>query len=231
MLFVYEAGQTPTTKATAMPNENDAVTEPATPDTSAPTAPPEKAPATQPTAKKPKPKKVAAKKRSVKKPAAKPVQAKPPKKKPTAKKSAAKKSAPKKVAAKKPVAKKQAAKKVRRKKPKSKPQAPVIKAQAIRDQIKKLGKKVRGRDIIAALAAKGIKVTPAQVSTTLKAAGFRRARRRKTSKATVPTKAATANSREITFAVGHLVQTKKLADQLGGIARLKEALTALERLR
>jgi hypothetical protein len=176
-----------------------------------------------------------AKERFVKEPTTKPVQPKPRKKKPAAMKPAGKKSAPKKVAAKEPVAKKpvaktRAVKKVRRKQRKSKPQAPVIKAQAIRDQIKKLGKKVRGRDIIAALAAKGIKVTPAQVSTTLKAAGFRRVRRRKTSKATVPTKAATASSREVTFAVGHLVQTKKLADQLGGIARLKEALTALERL-
>ena len=53
----------------------------------------------------------------------------------------------------------------------------VNKAQAIRDAAKKLGKKVRPKDIIAALAADGITVSSPQVSSTLKAAGYRRTRR------------------------------------------------------
>ncbi len=53
----------------------------------------------------------------------------------------------------------------------------VNKAQAIRDTAKKLGHKVRPKDIIAALAAEGITVSSPQVSATLKAAGYRRSRR------------------------------------------------------
>ena len=53
------------------------------------------------------------------------------------------------------------------------------KAQAIRDTAKELGRKVRPKGIIAALAEKGITVVSAQVSTVLKAAGLRRGRRRK----------------------------------------------------
>ena len=61
---------------------------------------------------------------------------------------------------------------------------------------------------------------------TLKAAGFRRIQRRRK-----PTTAAATNVHQaVTFAVNDLLQTKKLADQLGGTARLKEVLTALERL-
>ena len=52
----------------------------------------------------------------------------------------------------------------------------VNKAQAIRDAAKKLGRKVRPKDIIAALAAEGITVSSPQVSATLKAAGYRRSR-------------------------------------------------------
>jgi hypothetical protein len=48
-------------------------------------------------------------------------------------------------------------------------QKDMTKAQSIREAARELGKKARPRHIIAALAAKGIKVTSAQVSTTLKA--------------------------------------------------------------
>src|ERR1043165_6510598 len=58
------------------------------------------------------------------------------------------------------------------------------KAQQIRDAAKTLGKKVRPRDIVAALKEKGTTVTSAQVSTTLSAAGYRRKRRGKKAAAT-----------------------------------------------
>ena len=61
----------------------------------------------------------------------------------------------------------------RRKKPAHSGSAGKIsKAQAIRDAAKGLGgKKVRPKEVIAALAAQGITVSSPQVSATLKAAG------------------------------------------------------------
>ena len=103
----------------------------------------------------------------------------------------------------------------------------VNKAQAIRDMGKELGKKVRPRDIIAALAAKGISVSSAQVSTTLIAAGLRRGRRKKAKTAVVATKHS-ANGHGLDLA--ELLQVKKLAEQLGGPAKIKELAAALERL-
>jgi hypothetical protein len=229
-----------TTRATSMPNDQHALTEPSKPEPNVLQAAPKEAPAKQPAAKKSPPKKVVARIRAAKKPVPKPVQAKHAKmkpapkkrakKKPATKRRAAKKAAPKQGAVKKSVAKKPAAKKAGPKKRKRKRQPPSTKAQAIRDEAKKIGRKVRGRDIIAAPAAKGIGVTPAQVSNTLKAAGFRRVRRRKTTKVEASMRATPGNSRDSTFAISGLVQTKKLADQLGGTARLKEVLAALERL-
>ena len=102
------------------------------------------------------------------------------------------------------------------------------KAQSIRDTAKELGKKARPRDIVAALASKGIKVAPAQVSTVLKAAGLRRGRRRRKVVAAAAAKQHSGNGRGLN--INELVQVKKLAEQLGGPARLKELAAALERL-
>ena len=234
----------------SMANES-ATTEAATQETNA-SEPPAPQPSVQPPAPATPPaKKVATKKRSAKrrtakasakpsastkspakkvsapKPAAKKLAAKP------AKKPVAKESRPKKRVAKKPTPKPVAAKKTVRRKPKRKkarrtkpiPQI-TNKAQAIRDTAEKLGKKFRPRDIIAALSAKGITVSSPQVSMTLKAAGYRRVRRSRKAKAAV---AANANQ-AVSFSISGLVHTKKLADQLGGTDRLKEALNALERL-
>ena len=56
----------------------------------------------------------------------------------------------------------------------------INKAEEIRIAAKELGgKKVRPKDVIAHLATKGISVAPAQVSSTLKAAGYRRIQRHK----------------------------------------------------
>jgi arginine repressor len=102
------------------------------------------------------------------------------------------------------------------------------KAQSIRDIAKELGKKARPRDIIAALAEKGITVTSPQVSMTLKAAGMRRGRRRRKVVAAVAVKRHSGNGHGLD--INELVQVKKLADQLGGTAKLKELAAALERL-
>ena len=83
------------------------------------------------------------------------------------------------------------------------------KAQAIRDAAQELGKKARPKDIIAALATKGISVSPQQVSTTLKAAGLRRGRRRRKAGKVI----AATNGQGLN--INELVQVKKLAEQLG----------------
>jgi hypothetical protein len=169
--------------------------------------------------------KVSLPKRAPKRRAAKPSNKKRIAKKPRAKKRAVAKPAPRPVAARKAIRKKSSGTRrgtIKR----GRSEQVTTKAQAIRDTAKKLGKRFRPRDIISALAAKGITVSSPQVSMTLKAAGYRRIRRR-----SKPNPATAVSARQVvTFAVNDLVQTKKLADQLGGTARLKEVLTALERL-
>jgi hypothetical protein len=216
-----------------MTSQPHAATEPETPSPSMPTSAPKEVSATKPTATNSQAKKVASKKRIVKKRAAKAVEVKRATKKSASKKPAAKKRPPEPIVAKKANAKKSTAKRPRRKERNSKklpPKPTTNKAQAIRDAAKKIGKSVRGRDVIAALEVKGITVTSAQVSNTLHAAGFRRAKRRKTPSEAAPTTASSNRYRTNTFEVSDLVQTKKIAEQLGGIGRLKEVLTALERL-
>jgi len=183
--------------------------------------------AEEPVTQAPAPAKISAKKATSKKRVSK---------KTTPKKTAAKKKVSKKRAAKKPVAaKKSVAKKAapkksapKKSKAKNKPAAgKTSKAQAIRDVATELGKKARPKDIIAALAEKGIKVASAQVSITLKAAGLRRGRRRRKVVAVVaPTHSGNGHSLDI----NELVKVKKLAEELGGTAKLKELAAALERL-
>lgn len=105
----------------------------------------------------------------------------------------------------------------------------VNKAQRIRYAAKKLGKKVRPKDIIAELAKDGITVSSAQVSTTLRDAGYRRRRRRAVA-------AVGAGNRSDRRSVSHgldleaLIATKALVDKIGGIETAEEALRALKRL-
>jgi hypothetical protein len=134
------------------------------------------------------------------------------------------------VMAKKAVTKKSTAKKAAPKKRKAKKQPTankINKSQAIRDAAKELGTKARPRHIIAALAEKGINVVSAQVSTVLKAAGLRRGRRRKRIQALLSRKPSANGNLLI---VDDLVKVKKLADDLGGTAKLKQLASALERL-
>ena len=101
------------------------------------------------------------------------------------------------------------------------------KAQAIRDMGKELGKKARSKDIILALGEKGIVVSSPQVSSTLKAAGMRRGRRRKGVAAVAAT---THSTNGHGLNLNELVLVKKLANQLGGAAKVKELAAALEKL-
>ena len=99
----------------------------------------------------------------------------------------------------------------------------VNKAQAIRDAAKKLGKKVRPKDIISALAAEGITVSSPQVSSTLKAAGYRRTRR-------TTSTGSHANSKSIEVSLEHLLAAKALANKLGSIEAAKRAIDVLTKL-
>jgi hypothetical protein len=101
----------------------------------------------------------------------------------------------------------------------------INKAQAIRETGKELGKKARPRDIIAALGAKGIVVTSPQVSMTLKAAGLRKGKRKV--RAGGVTKAS-GNGQALNL--DNLIKVKALAAKFGGTEKLKDAVTALERL-
>ena len=107
----------------------------------------------------------------------------------------------------------------------------VNKAAEIRNADKELGgKKVRPKDVIAALAAKGITVSSPQVSSTLKAAGYRRTRRK--GKATgSTTKAKSAVQAESNgLSLEHLLAAKAPIGKLGSIEAAKRAIDVLTKL-
>ena len=170
-------------------------------------------------------KKSAAKKRTTKKTPTKRVAAKKTViKKSVAKKSTKKKSVARAITAKKSVAKKRAVKKTAAKKPapskaEVRPNSNgVNKAQAIRDTANELGGQPRPRDVIAALAAQGITVVSEQVSTVLKTAGLRRGL------------TMTASGLHQPANLSQLFQVKHVADQVGGIEKLRELFGTLLRL-
>lgn len=101
----------------------------------------------------------------------------------------------------------------------------VNKAARIREVAKSLGKKVRPRDVIAVLAKEGVSVSSAQVSTTLRAAGYRRKRRAR--RATVATPAFKSNGLHL----DSLLAAKALIEKAGGVAQAEAALAALKKLR
>jgi hypothetical protein len=197
------------TEASSEPTTESAVNEPAP---------------TKSVAKKP-----VAKKKTKRKPVAKAAPKSSSSKKPAKKKRIAKKSPTKKATTMESAAKKSSPKKSTTKKRKAK-KRPVIanKSQAIRDTAKALGKRARPKDVIAALADKGITVVSAQVSTVLKAAGMRRGRRRRRIEAVVVAHKPSTNGHG--FMIDELVKVKKLAAELGGTAKIKELVGALERL-
>ena len=102
------------------------------------------------------------------------------------------------------------------------------KAEMIRQTAKSAGKKVRPRDIIAKLKEQGVEVSHALVSSTLKAAGFRRKRRSRkaVAKAAVKTRAATNG-----LSLDALIAAKLLIEKVGGIQNAEAAISALKKLR
>lgn len=183
------------------------------------------------TTQEPEPNRASAKKATSSKPAPK----KNPKKKATKKRAAktpvtAKKRLTRKSIVKKPEAKKAAKKATKKQTDKTEPAPKISKAQAIRDAAGELGKKARPKQIIAALAEKGITVTSPQVSMTLKAAGLRRGRRKKKVTAAIAVQHPARNGKAQTLNIDHLVLVRELATKIGGIDRLKESVAALEKL-
>jgi arginine repressor len=102
----------------------------------------------------------------------------------------------------------------------------VSKAQRIRDVAKTLGKKVRPRDVIAELAKEGVKVSSAQVSMTLRSAGYKRRRRGKKGAGTTAAAPSTANG----LNVEALIAAKALIAKVGSVAVAEEALKVLKKL-
>lgn len=99
------------------------------------------------------------------------------------------------------------------------------KADQIRDTARALGSPVRPRDVIAKLHEKGIEASRAQVSSVLRKMGMRRRRRGK-----APAGAAHTAARTEKWTIQDLVAAKKMAQELGGIEKAREALAALSRL-
>jgi len=104
------------------------------------------------------------------------------------------------------------------------PNGKITKAQQIRDVAKTMGKKVRPKDIIAILAKDGVKVSSAQVSTTLRAAGYRRKRRGK--KATGAATPVASNG----LTLNALVAAKELIHKAGGVKAAEAAIQAMKKL-
>jgi hypothetical protein len=104
------------------------------------------------------------------------------------------------------------------------------KAEAIRQAAKSLGKKVRPRDIIAMLKEQDIKVSSAQVSTTLKSMGMRRTRRGRNPASDGVAGASRAPSRFESVTIEDLIAAKKLVNQLGSVEAASQAISALARL-
>lgn len=100
------------------------------------------------------------------------------------------------------------------------------KAEAIRQSIRRFGKRFRPRDVIADLAAEGIEVSSAQVSTIAKTLGMRP--RPKGRGAAAGPRPGAKRGGEVSLEA--LVATKRLSDQLGGMDNVKSALDALAKI-
>jgi hypothetical protein len=102
------------------------------------------------------------------------------------------------------------------------------KAQAIRDTFEVVGKDARPVDVIATLAARGITVSSAQVTTIRQELGGKRRGRRKSKIARQVVQPSTNGVAMLS--IDHLVAAQKLAKQVGGIDVAKKALEALSKL-
>lgn len=107
----------------------------------------------------------------------------------------------------------------------------VNKAEEIRKAAKDMGgKKVRPKDVIAALAAKGIAVSSPQVSSTLKAAGYRKTRRQGRPVGSTNKAKAAAHHEANGLTLEHLMAAKALIAKLGSVEAAKKALDAMAKL-
>lgn len=115
----------------------------------------------------------------------------------------------------------------KRRKKTTKTDGSINKAEEIRKAAKEMGgTKVRPKDVIAALASKGITVAPAQVSATLKAAGYRKTRR---AKGAASSKAGHASA-SAELSLEHLLAAKALIAKVGSVEAAKKALDVLAKL-
>jgi transposase len=97
--------------------------------------------------------------------------------------------------------------------------------------LKAKGEVVRPKDIVEILKKEGVDVAPAQVSMTLKAAGYRPLRKRRKGKKTAEGAAtATKAAKSSGVSLDDLLAAKKAVAALGGTAKALEAIQALKRL-
>jgi len=97
--------------------------------------------------------------------------------------------------------------------------------------IKAKGEKPRPTDIVKILAEEGVTVAPAQVSMTLKAAGYRPLRKRRKGKKTaegVATKKAVGGGRASQISIDDLLAAKSVSGAFGGTDKAIAALQALK---
>ena len=103
----------------------------------------------------------------------------------------------------------------------------VNKAEEIRKAAKEIGgKKVRPKAVIELLANRGIEVSSPQVSSTLKAAGYRRIRHRKAAPTPVPQTASAPGG----LSLEHLIAAKVLLGKAGSLAAARKAIEAMAKL-
>ncbi len=96
--------------------------------------------------------------------------------------------------------------------------------------IKAKGEVVRPKDIVEILKKEGVDVFPAQVSMTLKAAGYRPLRKRtKRSEARSVAQAPSRGKKADAVTVDDLIVAKKVVKELGGADRALKAIEALKR--
>ncbi|HVX15916.1 MAG TPA: hypothetical protein VHC22_32330 [Pirellulales bacterium] len=106
--------------------------------------------------------------------------------------------------------------------------AEASKAEKIRRAAQSMKKPVRPRDVIATLAAEGVQVSSAQVSTTLRAMGMRRRGRGRKPAGAAPSHAVVSTSDLLSL--DSLLAAKKLVAQLGSVEAAKTAVDALAKL-
>ena len=97
--------------------------------------------------------------------------------------------------------------------------------------IKAKGEKPRPTEIVKILAEEGVTVAPAQVSMTLKAAGYRPLRKRRKGKKTVEgvaTKKAVGAGRASQISIDDLLAAKSVSGAFGGTDKAIAALQALK---